>query len=186
MNKIVIIIIFCIILMFTILIDSFNHSLTDLPEKADVIIMLGGGEGRMEKAAELYHAGYSDFVVITPEIETLYSTSAELAHELGIPYAAIIEEHNATSTYTNATESLNIMDEYGFESALIVTNDYHLKRSKMIFERLNIERYNLKFIAALGLNGRSWKEYSYADKIWFSEFYKLWGYRLGLYKFIDE
>lgn len=115
----------------------------------------------------------------------IYRQSTEFALELGIPKDAIIEEYNATSTNTNAVESLNIMDEYGFDSALVVTSDYHLKRSKMIYDRVNDGQYELTYIAALGADGETWKEKSYSDRIWFSEFYKLWGYRLGLYNFID-
>ena len=182
------VIIFCIALMLVVtsVIDSFNHSDTDTPEKADVIIMLGGGDaGRMEKAAELYHAGYADYVMITPESADIYPQSTEFALELGIAEDAIIEEYKATSTYTNAVESLNIMDDYGFNSALVVTSDYHLKRSKLIYDRVGDGQYDLKYIAALGAGGEKWNERSYADRIWFSEFYKLWGYRLGLYNFID-
>ncbi|CAM4156270.1 hypothetical protein [Jeotgalicoccus halotolerans] len=70
---IVIIICIALMLMMTSVIDSFNHNETDIPEKADVIIMLGGGDkGRMEKAAELYHEGYADYVIITPESEDIY------------------------------------------------------------------------------------------------------------------
>ncbi|MBF0753486.1 YdcF family protein [Jeotgalicoccus nanhaiensis] len=182
------VIIICITLMLivTSVIDSFNHSETDRPEKADVIIMLGGGDkGRMEKAAELYHEGYADYVIITPESEDIYPQSTEFARELGIPEDAIIEEYEATSTYTNAVESFKIMDEYGFDSALVVTSDYHLKRSKLIYDRVSDGQYDLKYIAALGAGGEKWNERSYADRIWFNEFYKLWGYRLGLYNFID-
>src|SRR5699024_11519912 len=107
----VIIICFDLMLMVTSVIDSFNHNETDIPESADVIIMLGGGDaGRMEKAAELYHEGYADYVMITPESEDIYAQSTEFALELGIPEDAIIEEHKATSTYTNAVESLKIME----------------------------------------------------------------------------
>lgn len=182
------VIIICIILMLivTSVIDSFNHSETDRPQKADVIIMLGGGDkGRMEKAAELYHEGYADYVIITPESADIYPQSTEFAVELGIPEDAIIEEYEATSTYTNAVESFKIMDEHGFDSALVVTSDYHLKRSKLIYDRVSDGQYDLKYIAALGAGGEKWNERSYADRIWFSEFYKLWGYRLGLYNFID-
>lgn len=182
------VIIICIVLMLmvTSVIDSFNHNETDIPEKADVIIMLGGGDkGRMEKAAELYHEGYADYVIITPESEDIYPQSTEFAVELGIPEDAIIEEYEATSTYTNAVESFKIMDEHGFDSALVVTSDYHLKRSKLIYDRVGDGQYDLSYIAALGAGGEKWNERSYADRIWFSEFYKLWGYRLGLYNFID-
>lgn len=182
----VIIICIALMLMVSSVIDSFNHNETDTPEKADVIIMLGGGDkGRMEKAAELYHEGYADYVIITPESEDIYPQSTEFAVELGIPEGAIIEEYEATSTYTNAIESFKLMDEHGFDSALVVTSDYHLKRSKLIYDRVGDGQYNLKYIAALGANGEKWNERSDKNRIWFSEFYKLWGYRLGLYNFID-
>ena len=183
------IIILCIVLMLmvTSVIDSFNHNKTDIPEKADVIIMLGGGDkGRMEKAAELYHEDYADYVIITPESKDIYPQSTEFAMELGIPEDAIIEEYEATSTYTNAVESFKIMDEHSFDSALVVTSDYHLKRSKLIYDRVSDGQYDLKYIAALSADGEKWNERSYSDRIWFSEFYKLWGYRLGLYNCIDE
>lgn len=88
------VIIFCIALMLVVtsVIDSFNHSDTDTPQPADIIIMLGGGDaGRMQKAADLYHAGYADYVMITPVSADIYTQSTELAVELGIPEDAIIE-----------------------------------------------------------------------------------------------
>src|SRR5699024_5583008 len=181
----VILICISLMLMMVVIIDSFNHNKTDSPKKADVIIMLGGDGGRLEKAAELYHNGYADYVMISPEIESIRSQSTEYAIELGIPESAIIEEDKATSTYTNATETLKLMEEYNFDSALVVTSDYHLKRSKMIYDRDNHGQYELTYIAALSANVEKWSERPSAKRIWFSEFYKLWGYRLGLYNFID-
>lgn len=78
------------------------------------------------------------------------------------------------------------MNEHNFDSALVVTSDYHLKRSKLIYDRVSDGQYDLKYIAAFSADGEKWNERSYSDRIWFSEFYKLWGYRLGLYNFIDE
>lgn len=63
---------------------------------------------------------------------------------------------------------------------------YHLKRSKMIYDRVSDGDYDLKYIAALGADGQAWNDRADWDRAWFSEFYKLWGYRLGLYNFIDE
>ena len=181
----VILICISLMLMMVVIIDSFNHNKTDSPKKADVIIMLGGDSGRLEKSAELYHNGYADYVMISPEIESIRSQSTEYAIELGIPQSAIIEEHKATSTYTNATETLKLMGKYDFNSALVVTSDYHLKRSKMIYDRVNDGQYELTYISALGTNGEKWNERPGAKRLWFTEFYKLWGYRLGLYNFID-
>lgn len=187
-----IIITICITLMLTVvsIIESFNHNRTEDPKQADVIIMLGGGDaGRMQKAAELYHAGYSDYVIISPAMDEHYAQSKQFALDLGIPEEAIIEEVAATSTYTNATETLAIMEDRSFQSALVTTSDYHLKRSKLIHDRVNKNsydgRFDLTYIAAPGADGEPWHEQSYAKNIWFREFVKMWGYRLGLYHLID-
>lgn len=167
-------------------IESFNHSKTDEPVSADVIIMLAGGDaGRMQKAADLYHEGYADYVIVSPIVEIYPSQSRAFALDLGISEESLIEEYNATSTYTNATITLNMMEEYGFDSALVVTSDYHLKRSRMIFERINDGHYSLTYVAALNENGEAWHERSYARMLWFREYYKIWGYRLGLYKLLE-
>ena len=95
-----IIIIICITLMLTVvsIIESFNHNRTEDPKQADVIIMLGGGDaGRMQKAAELYHTGYSDYVIISPAMDEHYAQSKQFALDLGIPEEAIIEEVAATA-----------------------------------------------------------------------------------------
>lgn len=180
----------CIFLLLIVgsILDSFNHTYTDQPEKADVIVMLGGGdEGRMMKAAELYHEGYADYVLITPVIESESSTqSTQLAVDLGIPEKALIKEYEATSTYTNATITIDIMNGLDMDSALIVTSDYHIKRSKLIYDRLNDGTFDFKYIAALSPDGLTWGERSNANSIWYSEFKKTWGYMFGLYKFIDS
>lgn len=179
----------CLFLLLIVgfILDSFNHTYTDKPEKSDVIVMLGGGDaGRMMKAAELYHEGYAEYVLITPVVESGNSTqSTQLAVDLGIPEKALIKEYEATSTYTNATITIDIMKELNMDSALIVTSDFHIKRSKLIYNRLNDENFDFKYISALTPDGLTWDERSYSAQIWYSEFKKIWGYTFGLYKFMD-
>src|SRR5699024_9863448 len=115
-----IIITICITLMLTVvsIIESFNHNRTEDPKQADVIIMLAGADARRkQEAAESYHVGYSDYVIIPPAMDEHYAQSKQFALDLGIPEEAIIEEVAATSTYTNATETLAIMEDRGFQSA---------------------------------------------------------------------
>src|SRR5699024_12723654 len=90
----VILICISLMLMMVVIIDSFNHNKTDSPKKADVIIMLGGDGGRLEKAAELYHNENADYVMISPEIESIRSQSTEYAIELGNVESENIEEDN--------------------------------------------------------------------------------------------
>ncbi len=184
----IIVILICISLMLIVvaLIDSLDHSYTDVPVESDLIVMLGGGEAaRMQKAAELYNEGYADHVLITPVIESEeLSQSSALAMEYGIPEDALILEDEATSTYTNATITMDIMEERDMTSALIVTSDYHIKRSKYIYDRLNDGSFEFKYVAAL-TEGERWHERPGAFHVWRSEFVKIWAYRLGLYRWSE-
>ncbi|MFC3901134.1 YdcF family protein [Aliicoccus persicus] len=171
----------------SVLYDSLNLTYEDSPREADVIVMLGGGnEDRITKAAELYHDGYADYVMITPLSDNpLHYQSVEDAVRHGISERQLIHEYDATSTYTNATRTADKMREHGFTSALIVTSDYHMKRSKLIFDRVNDGSFEFTYIPALSTEGERWIERDYALRIWASEFVKMWGYRFGLYKFVD-
>lgn len=50
------------------LIESLNHNYSDSPQKSDLIVMIGGDNGRLKHAAELYKDGFADSVMITPVI----------------------------------------------------------------------------------------------------------------------
>lgn len=171
-------------LLGVIIADSFYHNYTDDPEDADVIVVLGGGDqGRVDKAAELYQAGYADTVMMTPVGDRF--TSEELINtgrHYGIDESDIIVEEESTSTHTNAEQSIRIMEEEGFDSALIVTNDYHIKRSRLAFDRLNDGSMTFTYINAMNLSGERWYERENSGVIWMNEFIKTWGYRFGLYK----
>ena len=167
------------------LIESFNHDDFDQSEKSDTIIILGGGDqGRVQQAADLYKTGYADNVIITP-VEERYN-SQELITILthyGFNEEDITVEEKSTSTYSNAEETIKLMENKDFDSALVVTSDYHIKRAKIAFERLNDGSKDFHYIPATNLGGEKWHEREDAHKYWFNEFIKVWGYRLGLYKF---
>src|SRR5699024_12636327 len=91
-----------------------------------------------------------------------YTQSRGFANVLGIPDEAIIEETEATSTYTNATLTLEMMEELEMDSAVVVTGDWHLKRSRMIFERVNENDFALTYVDAHSDEGGEWHERSNA------------------------
>lgn len=172
----------------TILADSFLPVEAEEPTKSDVIVVLGGGDqGRVKQAAELYEEGYADEVLITAS-EKDGSTSGlkTVAEHYGIPEEALSVENAATSTYTNALNTVDFMEAEGFESAMIVTSDYHVDRAEFIFDKVNDAGYNFNYIAAPNLEGENWIERENSHDIWFSEMTKMWGYRMGLYKWIDQ
>ena len=179
----IVILLLFVSLLAVIIADSLYHNYTDEPEDSDVIIVLGGGDhGRVEKAAELYQAGYADKVIMTSVGDRF--TNEELTNtgrHYCINKSDIIVEENSNSTYTNAEESIKIMEEEGFDSALVVTNDYHTKRSRLAFDRVNEGDKTFIFINAMNLSGERWYERENSGTIWLNEFVKTWGYRFGLY-----
>lgn len=180
-KKIVWQLILFIICLFTVLYISKGYLVVDeAPKQADVIIVLSGDESRLAKGAQLYKEGYADYVLLTRANEEFITK--EEAINFGIPESQIILEEEATSTYTNATYAKSLLEEYQFNSSLVVSSDYHMRRTKLSFERV-FEGTNMKLTyVAAPVNGEV-GEISIATAI--NEYIKLVGYTLGMYRFID-
>lgn len=90
-------------------------------------------QDRLDKAIELYEAGYSDIILMSGDGGDLYydevKTMKNYAVEHGIPENAIIEDPDGFSTYASI---YSLKHNYDFENLLIVTQPYHLYRSLFI------------------------------------------------------
>lgn len=171
------------LIFIAILIESFIPGEADSPEDSDVIVILGGGDqGRVEKAADLYQSGYAGKVLITPAGDRYNAGElTSIVRHYGVEEEDVIVDTESTSTYSNAERTLEIMNDNNFESAMIVTSDYHLKRAKLAFERLNNNDKTFNYISASNLEGKKGLDREDAFSHWIGEFIKIWGYRFGLY-----
>ncbi len=59
-----------------------------------------------------------------------------LAVYLGIPGEDIILEKSAGSTYQNVKFTKDIMKKYDWDSALVVSSPYHMRRVMMVFNKI--------------------------------------------------
>ncbi|KKB35451.1 YdcF family protein [Bacillus thermotolerans] len=172
-----------IILIILIPIARFFLVIDEEPKKADVIVVLSGDIGRLEKAAELYHNGYADQMMLSAATEA--GTTPEEAIAFGVSEEDLILENEATSTYTNALYTKEKMEKYSFDSAIVVSSDYHMRRVKFIFDRVYQDSGVDLIYDASSRNDEAW----YLDKrnvlLTAGEFMKLPAYWLGLYKFIN-
>ena len=142
----------CLIIIIEI--NIFYKGFTAIPEKSDVIIVLGCSvwgdtpsptlQQRINKAYKLYKEGYADKIIASGSKgygENIYEAEAikEQLVSLGVPEDHIIEEKKSTNTRENVEFSLEIMKKYKWDSALIVTNYFHIYRSSMIAKDMKIK-----------------------------------------------
>jgi uncharacterized SAM-binding protein YcdF (DUF218 family) len=125
------------------------------PEKADVIIVLGAAvwptgpspalQARIEHSAAVYNKGLAGYFILSGGLGQYPPSEAEaMGHVLkllGINPSVMYFEDEATNTIENLKLSKAIMEEKGFETAIIVTDFFHLKRALMIAEDVGIEAY---------------------------------------------
>jgi len=108
---------------------------SDQPEKVDVIIALGSEPVRAEYAARLCGLGFSDTIIITGRGSSV-DKMAEKAILKGVEKQDLILEKESISTYQNALYSKKIVLEKNYRSAIVVSSPYHMRRSKMVFDRV--------------------------------------------------
>ena len=66
---------------------------------------------------------------------------AELLRGDGIPETAILQENQSRSTEENALYSRQIMDTHGWQTAILVSDNFHLFRANHIFGVAGITAY---------------------------------------------
>ncbi|MEI6691844.1 MAG: YdcF family protein [Chlorobium sp.] len=104
------------------------------PEKCDVIIVLGGDNGlRVRKGAELFKAGYASHIILTGIDERFYNPNHPNWRErrtmmLGVPKKAIEVDALSSTTWEEAENTSDTMEDRGWKSALVVSDPPHLLR----------------------------------------------------------
>ncbi|MFD2880322.1 YdcF family protein [Paenibacillus rhizoplanae] len=134
--------------------------ISQFPKQADVIIILSGGEGRVEQGVKLFQEGYAPQLLLSnsQEITGPAGDMRQTALSLGIREDAILTEDAAESTYQNAQFTLPIMKQKGFKSAIVVSSDFHIRRVKFIFDHVYRKSgIELTYIGAdSGYNANAW------------------------------
>lgn len=115
---------------------SFGYAL-DVPANlrpADVIVVLGGGNGdREDYGSTLYHQGLAKHIIQTGAPVGTRAEATALARH-GIPRQAIVMANGTQNTHEDALLSRQLMEENGWHTALLVTDRYHIRRSLWTFQ----------------------------------------------------
>lgn len=149
------------------------------PEKSDAIVMLSDdnfGADRATRAAELFKSGFAPRVIASGRYLRPYASIAELEqHDLtdrGVPASAVIQlAHNADNTREEATAISQQLAAHRWRRVILVTSNYHTRRSRYICERLFPAGTILRVVSARDsdYNPDSWWESRKGMKIFFHE-----------------
>jgi uncharacterized SAM-binding protein YcdF (DUF218 family) len=152
----------------------------DAPVISDAIVILSDDNyfaERAERAAQLYRAGDAPRVVASGRFLRPYATVADLMlHDLkerGVPENAIVRfPHHAANTQAEAVEIAHLIRERGWKKILLVTSNYHTRRSRYIFERVLPSGTTLLVVSApdTDFNPDRWWESHQGRSIFFHEF----------------
>ena len=133
----------------------YSYGTTERARPADVIVVLGSGlfrDGspgpslwvRSRHAATLYHDGYAAKIICTGgQAATRPRSEADACREVlgyyAVPASAVVLEANSYSTEENAMRVRDLMQANNWQSALVVTQGYHILRATHLFEKYNVD-----------------------------------------------
>lgn len=105
-------------------------------KKADVIIAISGGDttARAEKAINLYKQNFAKNIIFSgaaadPSSPSNAKVMYDLAIKKGVPQSAIKLDETSENTRQNSENVAKILKENGWTNAILVSENYHLRRA---------------------------------------------------------
>jgi uncharacterized SAM-binding protein YcdF (DUF218 family) len=95
----------------------------------------GASTARVLGASRLYHEHPFGLVILSGAPVQVGVGMADLITTLGVPRERVVIESASNSTRENATRSLVLLRERGFDSVVLATSATHLRRAVHEFER---------------------------------------------------
>jgi uncharacterized SAM-binding protein YcdF (DUF218 family) len=108
------------------------------PTAADAIIVLTGGQSRIDAALDLLKSGKGERLLISGVNPSASSESLRLAAgaDTKLFKCCVDIDRAALDTIGNAEESAKWVREHDYDSVILVTNNYHMPRSLLEMHRL--------------------------------------------------
>ena len=117
------------------------------PQRADAVVVFAGGVGesgragggaqeRLKQAVDLYKAGYAPALVLSSGYVYSFKEAEvmrALAIDQGVPADRIVLELRATNTRENVTYTTDILRERQWQTILLVSSPYHMRRATMVW-----------------------------------------------------
>lgn len=151
---------FGIIIFFGFLVHSayiIHDGLKDELNIVDVGIVLGNKvelsgvpsmrlKARLDRTVELYRKNYFDHIIVSGGIgKEGYDEAVVMKDYLvtkGIPGDIIILDHEGYNTFLTAQNSKEIMLHNNFDTAMVISQYFHITRTKLAFKKLGLSVYS--------------------------------------------
>jgi len=129
------------------------HAVMLQPGKADALIVLGyvSKDGRihpllkerLDEAYKLFRQYGHKYIIVSGGAVGSRRSEAELMEkylvEKGVPAKRVLKEDKSNNTVQNLIFSKQLMEQYQLKSFVIITNLFHVRRTKYIMHRLGIK-----------------------------------------------
>jgi uncharacterized SAM-binding protein YcdF (DUF218 family) len=162
--------------VITVLFIDFTYktfSYRQNTQKADAIVVLTGGKGRVEEGVRLFRASRAEFLFFVG-VDPSVRKSDLYRPRPGDPSADyVILEKSSRNTVENSIFGRDVIVRNGVHSVLLITSRYHLKRASILFRNslpkditiipYPVDSANLK---------ESWWSHGGSFQLLFREFYK--------------
>jgi uncharacterized SAM-binding protein YcdF (DUF218 family) len=124
--------------------------------KADAILVLGAAQyngrpspvlrARLDHALDLHDRGYADILIFTGGVgagDTLSEAevSRRYAVRHGVPDSLILVERQGVTSAQSVGAAAALMRAHGLETALVVSDSYHMMRLDILLRRAGVRPY---------------------------------------------
>ncbi|MCO5145553.1 MAG: YdcF family protein [Aquamicrobium sp.] len=145
---------------------------------ADAIIVLTGGEKRLDAAVDLLKSGKGRRLLISGvhPAAGLSDLQRATGGDAGLFSCCVDIDHAALDTIGNAEESAKWVTSHAYDRVIVVTNNYHMPRSLLELKRLigdtELQPYP---VVNTRLDGGEWVANREALRVLFTEYAKYLG-----------
>lgn len=151
------IVLICFLYLTGNLISICTYSRKDETCRADVVIVLGAAtyqedvspvyRERLNHGIDLYRQGYVEKIIVTGGLaegnqHSDAYTAMQYVISRGIPVEDILMEEKSSITQENLENAKKLMDQNGYQRAVIVSDPLHMKRAMLLAEDAGIQAFS--------------------------------------------
>lgn len=164
------------LLVVTALFIDFTYktfSYRPIVRKADAIVVLAGGRGRVDEGVRLFRQGEAEYLFLIGVDPSVRKSDLYRPKPYDPSAEKVILEKASRNTLENAIFGRDVITSQNVHSILLITSRYHLKRAAILFRNAlprdvaiypyPIDSKNLK---------ESWWNHGGSFQLLFREFYK--------------